>query len=217
MFTGLIQDIGTVERVTPGGTTEFWIQTSLGASGFALGESIAVDGTCLTVVKVERESFLVQAAPESMRRTTLGALAAGSKVNLERALRLSDRLGGHLVSGHVDAVAQVLERRTEGGSAVFTFSLPAALAPFFIEKGSVTIDGVSLTVVSVEADRFTVMLIPETQVRTTLGGKGVGARVNLEADLIGKYVARLYGLRQSGGGGLSEQVLRAAGFMGKTE
>ncbi len=218
MFTGLIQDLGTVERISTGGTTDFWIRTSLGAASFDLGESIAVDGCCLTVVKREREQFLVQAAPESLRRTTLAQLRVGSKVNLERALRLGDRLGGHLVSGHVDAVGEVLSKRPEGGSLVMAFSLPPSLAPFFIEKGSVTLDGVSLTVMGVEADRFSVMLIPETQERTTLAKKGVGEKVNLEADLIGKYVARLYGLRQAGGAGLSEEALRAAGFFtGKAE
>jgi riboflavin synthase len=215
VFTGLIQDLGVVERIAPGPTTDLWVRTSLGASEFALGESIAVDGTCLTVVRRDSDTFLAQAAPETLRRTTLGDLKPGSKVNLERALRLSDRLGGHLVQGHVDAVGQLLARSPEGGSVVLTVSLPASLSAFFIEKGSVTIDGVSLTVVRVERERFTVMLIPETQTRTTLGQKPVGSRVNLEADLIGKYVARLYGLRQASGGGLSEEILRAAGFGSK--
>jgi riboflavin synthase len=163
---------------------------------------------------VERggERFRVQAAPETLRRTTLGELRAGDGVHLERALQLGDRLGGHLVLGHVDAVGEVVEARAEGEAWVMAVSLPPALAPFFIEKGSVTLDGVSLTVNTVRADRFDVMLIPETQARTTLARRRVGARVNLEADVIGKYVARLYGLRQAHGGGLSEEVLRAAGF-----
>lgn len=212
MFTGLVQDVGTVERVTPGAMTELWIRTALGAAEFALGESIAVDGACLTVVERQGASFRVQASPETLRRTTLERLAAGSQVNLERAMRLSDRLGGHLVLGHVDAVAEILEKRAEGGSVVVAFSLPEALAPFFIEKGSVAVDGVSLTVNEVLPGRFTVALIPETQARTTLSRKGVGDRVNVEADLIGKYVARLYGHRQGQGGGLSEETLRLAGF-----
>ncbi|MGQ0504082.1 MAG: riboflavin synthase [Myxococcaceae bacterium] len=212
MFTGLIQDVGSLEKIQSGGTTDFWIRTALGTKDFALGESIAVDGACLTVVKMEEDSFLVQAAPETLRRTTLGEKKPGAPVNLERALRLSDRLGGHLVSGHVDAVGELLARKMDGGSLVLTVSLPASLSPFFLEKGSVTLDGVSLTLVSVEADRFTVMLIPETQQRTTLAQKTVGAKLNLEADLIGKYVARLYGQRHVGGAGLSEQTLRAAGL-----
>jgi riboflavin synthase len=212
MFTGLIQDIGVVERVVPGGMTDLWIRTSLGAEGFALGESIAVDGACLTVVERAGDAFRVQAAPETLRRTTLGAVCPGSRVNLERALALGDRLGGHLVSGHVDAVSEVLETRTEGGSWVMSFRLPPELAPFFIEKGSVAIDGISLTVNAVGEDRFSVQLIPETQERTTLQSKGVGARVNLEGDMIGKYVARLVSLRQGPGSGLTEAAIKAAGF-----
>ena len=132
----------------------------------------------------------------------------GTRVNLERALRLGDRLGGHWVQGHVDAVSTVLERRAEGGSLVMRCSLPAELAPFFVEKGSVCIDGVSLTLSAVEASGFAVMLIPETQQRTSLGRKQVGQRVNLEADIIGKYVARMVGAR----GGLTLEQLEAAGL-----
>jgi riboflavin synthase len=190
--------------------TDLWISTRLGASGFALGESIAVDGACLTVVERTADTFKVQAAPETLRRTTLGGYAPGTKVNLERALRLSDRLGGHLVLGHVDAVARILERTHEGGSLVLQFELPPSLAPFFIDKGSVTVDGISLTVNSVSSERFSVQLIPETQERTTLAAKQAGATVNLEADLIGKYVARLHGLR--GGQGITEAQLKASGF-----
>src|SRR5215218_2029677 len=215
MFTGLIQDVGTLEQVLPGGMTDLWIRTRLGAGSFVLGESIAVDGACLTVVERGGDRFRVQAAPETLRRTTLGDLRPGARVNLERALALGDRLGGHLVAGHVDAVSEVLETRAEGGSWVMAFALSAELAPFFVEKGSVAIDGISLTVNSVGTDRFSVQLIPETQERTGLQAKGVGARVNLEADLIGKYVARLFSLRQDQKQGLSEDVLRAAGFGSK--
>src|SRR5262245_46118732 len=142
MFTGLVQDVGTVERVIPGGMTDLWIRTALGAADFAQGESIAVDGACLTVVERADARFRVQASPETLRRTTLGKLSAGARVNLERALRLSDRLGGHLVQGHVDAVGRVEEKRPEGGSVVMAFTLPPSLAAFFIEKGSVAVDGV---------------------------------------------------------------------------
>lgn len=217
MFTGLIQDMGTVERVLRGAMTDLWIRTALPVADFALGESIAVDGACLTVVEREGSHFRVQAAPETLRRTTMEALQPGTAVNLERALRLSDRLGGHLVAGHVDAVSPVLEKRTEGGaeggSLVLRFGLPPELAPFFIEKGSVAVDGVSLTVNGLDATSFWVQLIPETQGRTTLARKPVGGRVNLEADQIGKYVARLFGARSDAG--LSLATLEAAGRFGK--
>lgn len=214
MFTGLVQDVGTIERVIPGGMTELWIGTRLGASSFEIGESIAVDGACLTVVEREGVRFRVQAGEETLRRTTLGGYKAGTKVNLERALRMGDRLGGHLVQGHVDSVGEILGDRWEGSSWVVTFSLPAALSPFFIEKGSVAIDGISLTVMSLERDRFSIMVIPETREKTTLGDKRVGDQVNLEADLIGKYVARLYASTQGAApkGGVSLELLRAAGF-----
>ncbi|MFP2961294.1 riboflavin synthase [Myxococcus sp. 1LA] len=217
MFTGLIQDLGRVEHVIPGGMTDLWIHTSLGAASFELGESIAVNGACLTVVERTGDSFRVQAAPETLRRTTLGAVKPGDQVNLERALALGDRLGGHLVSGHVDAVSEVLETYPEGGSWVMGFRLPEALAPYFIEKGSVAIDGISLTINTLEADRFRVQLIPETQERTTLKARGVGAKVNLEADQIGKYVARLFALQRGrgapgGAGGLTAAAIAAAGF-----
>ena len=146
MFTGLVQDVGTVERVLPGPMTTLWIRTALGASEFAPGESIAVSGACLTVVEREGDHFRVDASPETLRRTTLGELRSGSRVNLERALRLSDRLGGHLVLGHVDGVLPLLSRAHEGGSLVLEIGLTPELAPLFIEKGSVTLDGVSLTV-----------------------------------------------------------------------
>lgn len=217
MFTGLVQDVGTVVSVQAGATTDLWIQTALGAASFERGESIAVEGACLTVVETRGDQFKVQAAPETLRVTTLGELAAGSEVNLERALRLSDRLGGHLVLGHVDAVGEVIAKRPEGGSLVMEFSLPAAIAPYLIAKGSITIDGISLTVNTLEAERFAVQLIPETQARTTLPKKAVGRRVNLEGDVIGKYVARLYGLGpREGAPALSEALLRDAGRWGQT-
>jgi riboflavin synthase len=210
MFTGLIEETGTLDRVTQGPMTDVWVRAAMCAEGLKLGESIACDGACLTVVEANERQFRVQASPETLRRTTLGDWRAGARVNLERAMRLGDRLGGHLVSGHIDDVGRVVEKRTEGGSLVMAFSLPPALAPFFIEKGSVAIDGISLTVNTVAADRFSVALIPETQARTSIAAKAVGDRVNLEADLIGKYVARLYGARA--GGGLSEATLKLAGF-----
>lgn len=211
MFTGLVTDLGTVSRITPGPTTDLWIESSY-PGDFQQGESIACDGVCLTVVEWKGSSFKVQAAPETLRRSTLGEWKVGTRVNLERALRMGDRLGGHWVQGHVDGVASVLEVRPEGGSVVMSFSLPSDLSPFFVEKGSVCIDGVSLTLTSVSASTFSVMLIPESQQRTSLGRKQPGHRVNLEADIIGKYVARLMGGRRLGEGGLTLEQLKAAGL-----
>jgi riboflavin synthase len=204
MFTGLIQDVGTVERISFGGMADFWVRASIAGQDLKLGESIAVDGACLTIAELKPGAFRVQASAETLRRTTLGSIDPGSWVNLERSMTLSDRLGGHLVLGHVDAVSQILSIRREGDSSVLEFSLPPSLAPLFIEKGSVAVDGISLTVNELGADRFSVALIPETQRRTTLSAKRCGAGVNLEADLIGKYIARLFAL-QRGDTGASEE------------
>ncbi len=198
MFTGLIADLGVVERVVPrqGGVRLTLRPRALPVDALALGESIACSGACLTVV--ERGAGLVSfdAVPETVARTTVGAWRPGAKVNLERALAIGDRLGGHLVQGHVDAVGEVVARRPEGQGARLTVSLPAALAPLVAEKGSIAVDGVSLTVAAVGRDRFEVALIPETLARTTLGEAGPGTKVNLEADVLARHVARL---RELGG------------------
>lgn len=212
MFTGLVQDVGTVSSLARGAMTRISVSTQLPAHEFELGESIALDGACLTVVARSQGRFEVEASPETLRRTSLDSWGPGTKVNLERALRLSDRLGGHLVLGHVDTVTRVLDRRTEGGSLVMSFALDPAHAPFVIEKGSVALDGVSLTVNRVDADRFSVQLIPETQGRTTLSGKQVGTPVNLETDVIGKYVARLVRGAGARAPGVDEDLLKRCGF-----
>ena len=155
------------------------------------GESIAVNGACLTARDIQGRRFLVDVSPESLSRTGLGSLEVGSRVNLERALRLADRLGGHLVSGHVDALGRVEERRAVGDFTLFTFSLDAGLTKYVIEKGSITIDGVSLTVNSCTGNRFSVSIIPHTLAVTTLGRLKQGDQVNIEVDIIGKYVEKL--------------------------
>ncbi|MGI5863363.1 MAG: riboflavin synthase [Myxococcales bacterium] len=212
MFTGLVQDVGTVESLARGAMARISLRTALPAEELELGESIACNGACLTVVARRAGGFEVEASDETLRRTTIGSWAAGTRVNLERAMRLSDRLGGHLVLGHVDAVSRVVSRRQEGGALVLGFWLPPELAPLFIEKGSVAVDGTSLTVNAVSSDRFEVALIPETQRRTALGDKRVGEAVNLETDVIGKYVARLLG-RQAFAGRVDEELLRRCGFI----
>lgn len=205
MFTGLVSDIGTVERLVPrqGGARLTLRPAALPVDALAPGESIACSGACLTVV--ERGGGLVtfDAVPETLARTTLGGWRAGTRVNLERALALGERLGGHLVLGHVDAVGEVLARVVEGQGARLTVSLPPAIAPLVAEKGSIAVDGVSLTVATAGRDRFEVALIPETLGRTTLGEAGPGTKVNLEADVLARHVARLRDLAPLGAGDLA--------------
>jgi riboflavin synthase len=189
MFTGLVEALGSVTALTAAGAgRELTVRAPQLAGELALGESVAVNGACLTVVAHDEACFRFQLAPETLSRTNLGALSAGDRVNLERSLRVSDRLGGHLVQGHIDGVGQVAERLTEGEWVKVWFRCPPGLAAQMVPKGSVAVDGVSLTLVDVGPDRFSVALIPHTLANTTLGLKGPGAAVNLETDLLGKYV-----------------------------
>jgi riboflavin synthase len=195
MFTGIISDLGRVETVERRGDTRFRIGTAYDVAAIDLGASIACSGPCLTVVEKGVAWFAVDASAETLARTTLGTWRAGTAVNLERALKMGDELGGHLVSGHVDDVAEVVERASEGGSLRFTFQAPAELGPLIAPKGSVTLDGVSLTVNQVTdgeaATRFGVNIIPHTAERTTFGRLAVGDQVNLEIDLLARYLQRL--------------------------
>lgn len=192
MFTGIIQGLGTLfEKRPAGGGMIFGLEADFQLTDPEEGESIAVNGACLTARNINGKRFYVDVSPESLERTGLGRLQAGNRVNLERALRLSDRLGGHLVSGHVDAQGQVEQRRSTGDFTLFTFSLDPALTKYVIAKGSITINGVSLTVNTCERNRFSVSIIPHTLAVTTLGALREGDRVNVEVDMIGKYVEKL--------------------------
>jgi riboflavin synthase len=192
MFTGLIEALGTVRRVELDGVGRHLVLAApILAPELAVGESVAVNGVCLTVVANDTETCRFQAGPETLGRTNLGALTPGDRVNLERALRLSDRLGGHLVQGHVDGIGQIADRQQQGDWELVWFTCPAALAAQMVSKGSVAVDGVSLTLVDVGPDRFSVALIPHTLTHTTLGYKRVGATVNVETDLLAKYLHKM--------------------------
>lgn len=193
MFTGIITDVGRVGAVIPGGDTGFTLSTAYDARSIAIGASIACSGVCLTVTETGEGWFAVQASAETLARSTLGTWREGTAVNLERALRVGDELGGHIVSGHVDAVAEIVARRPEGGSVRFVLEVPAPFETAIAPKGSVALDGVSLTVNEVEGRRFGVNIIPHTQAKTTFDTARMGDRVNLEIDVLARYVARLLG------------------------
>ena len=193
MFTGIISEIGTV-TVREGG--RFAIRCSYAAESIALGASIACDGACLTAVEIAAEpgggsTFTVDVSNETLAKTTLDEWQPGRRVNLERALRAGEELGGHLVSGHVDGVGRIVDMRADGDSRRFTIETPTELARYIAPKGSVALDGISLTVNEVAGNRFGINIIPHTLTHTTLGARKPGDRVNLEVDLIARYVARL--------------------------
>lgn len=192
MFTGLIATVGRVTRVVPGaGATRLAIATDLPVAAMRDGESVAVDGVCLTIACRSGKVFEVDAVAETLKRTTLGVLRAGDPVHLERALALGDRLGGHLVQGHVDAVAKVVTLRRRGGDVRLTVALPASLRGLVAQKGSIAVHGVSLTVSAVTSRSFEVALIPETLARTKLGGVRPGEGLNVEVDLVARYLDAL--------------------------
>ncbi len=192
MFTGIIEDLGSVESLklqSKGGVIK--LRTSMPTAKIKLGESIAVSGVCLTVVAKSRGRFAMDVSAETLRRSTLGALKPGDRVNLERCLTLDKLLGGHLVAGHIDGVSHVASIRSEGGARLFTFEAPASEARYLVEKGSVALDGVSLTIFSIHGRTFCCELIPHTLKVTTLGARRPGDAVNFESDLLVKYVERI--------------------------
>jgi len=210
MFTGIIEAIGRVTAVQRRGDLLYLtIAPQAALTEMKVGDSICVNGACLTVTALSHEGFQADCTAETQERTTLGSLTPHEEVNLERALKVSDRLGGHLVTGHVDGTGYVSEVTKGAGSLVMTIRVPHELASYIVEKGSVAVDGVSLTVNRIAGDEFQVVVIPYTVTNTTLGRKRAGDRVNIEVDLIGKYIKRFM---QQGGAGIDRGFLAEHGF-----
>jgi riboflavin synthase len=213
MFTGLIEDTGRVASFQRRGEAGvITVETALPTADIAIGDSVAVNGACLTVTARSDRSLTFDVSPESISRTTIGNLRSGGRVNLERALRLGDRLGGHIVSGHVDCEGRLSRSESRSGNQLMQFTVPSAHARYLVEKGSVTVDGISLTVNEVSDDGFSVNIIPHTYSSTTLENLRIGDRVNIETDIIGKYVERLTSPWRSEGG-LSIKTLVENGFI----
>ncbi len=188
MFTGIVEEVGRVAALASGRLT---VAAAAVMPGLKLGDSVAVNGACLTVVSRDQGSFAVDLAPETLRRTSLGELQPGQAVNLERALALGDRLGGHMVQGHVDGYGRIASRRPEGECVILRVTCPRRLMPYIVEKGFVAVDGISLTVVKKGPSSFTISVIPYTLASTNLHERPAGARVNLEVDILAKYVESL--------------------------
>jgi riboflavin synthase len=199
VFTGIIQTTGRIDRRTASGGAgaRLAINTPRPLPGLVIGESIGVNGACLTVVSRQGRRFTVDVSPETLKRTTLGRLAPGTRVNLERALRMGDRLGGHIVQGHVDGVGRLEAITPDGDWVVYRFSTPRALSPYLVEKGSIAVDGVSLTISDCRGPSFSVALIPHTLAETTLGELQPGGHVNLEADVLLKQIEAMLRARRA--------------------
>lgn len=212
MFTGIIEEIGTIRRIEYGAKScVLTISASKVLSDVRIGDSIAVNGTCLTVCRFDKNSFSADVMPETMRRTNLGALKNGSSVNLERAMAANGRFGGHIVSGHIDGTGKIQSMRREDNAVWVTIAANSAILRYIVEKGSIAIDGISLTVAAVTSSDFSVSIIPHTGSETTLLQKNTGDVVNLECDIVAKYIEKLCGSRTSGG--ITEDFLAKHGFM----
>ncbi|HJO60218.1 MAG: riboflavin synthase [SAR202 cluster bacterium] len=188
MFTGLVEELGVISSISQ---TDIWIESSIIMDDLGVKDSVSVNGACLTVVSIEEKSFKVNVVPETLRRTDLGDLSVGDKVNLERSALLGGRLGGHIVQGHVDGTARITAYVEEGSAWLIEFQISKKLSRYIVEKGFVCVDGASLTVVNCDQNTFTVALIPYTRDNTVLGYKEVGSSVNIETDIIGKYIEQL--------------------------
>jgi riboflavin synthase len=216
MFTGLIEEVGKVVRIEiAGASARLTVDAGFPPGEIRIGDSIAVNGACLTVVEKSGGTLFFDASPETITRTALRHLKSGAPVNLERALRFSDRLDGHLVAGHVDCVATITERREASANIVYTFRIPREFIRYIAEKGSVAIDGISLTVNAVQEETFSVNIIPLTSTKTTLQRKRVGEEVNIETDMLCKYLERLLESRdrKADGKGVSLELLAQKGFL----
>jgi riboflavin synthase len=218
MFTGIIEGLGTVTFVRSAGQGKrLTIAADFDLAASKVGDSISVSGACLTAVAIARRQFDVDVSPETLAKSTLGSMRVGERVNLERALRLSDRIDGHLVSGHTDGTGVIDSREVSGNAIIVTVAVPEALTRYMIIKGSVAVDGASLTINHLEAGRFSVSIIPHTAALTTIGLKQKGAPVNIETDMIGKYVEKFLSAKQnlseSPPQGLSMELLAKAGFI----
>ena len=215
MFTGIIEELGTVQRIEKGSnSSQLYIQARQVLSDAKIGDSIAVNGVCLTVTEHGDDYFVADVMAETLLRTTLKELSNGARVNLERALRVGDRMGGHIVQGHVDGVGTIVEQRKEDIATIIYIKAEPELLRYIVPKGSIAIDGISLTVIDVQASRFSVSIIPHTAAVTSLGFKRTGEQVNLETDIIGRYVERLLGQESpQPSGGLSIDALAENGFI----
>ncbi len=221
MFTGMIEGLGTVAGIESSARgKKFTFKTDFGLGQTKIGDSIAVSGVCLTVVMIKDRMFAADASPETLSKTTLGAAKIGERVNLERALRLSDRLGGHLVSGHIDGLGRIALRKTTANVILISIEIPVRFSKYIIPKGSIAVDGTSLTVNDCHESRFEVSIIPHTVKLATIGLKKERELVNIETDMIGKYVERLLksdhaaGSRQeTAGSGLDMNLLAKSGFL----
>lgn len=215
MFTGIIEEIGVLKERRDGShSCTLTVRCEKILEGTKIGDSIAVNGTCLTVTKLNADSFDVDVTPETMRRTAFSIVRVGSKLNLERALRIGDRLGGHLVSGHVDFVGKLIKKEQEGNAVNLTFSVPEQWMKYILAKGSIAIDGVSLTIAKKQSNSFFVSLIPHTGEMTILLLKQIGDPVNIECDCIGKYIEQLIEHNTSSSIGVTMDTLIAGGYKG---
>ena len=216
MFTGLVAELGTIKTMKRGAKSyQLTIEADKLAKTLKIGESIAVNGACLTVVAFTEKDFTVDVMPETVRMSTISSYKSGEKVNLEKTLRLQDGLDGHIVSGHIEGIGQIIMKKKEDIASLVTIRTPAELTRYIIKKGSIAVDGISLTVTDVTEDTFTVSLIPHTAKETTLGFKNIGDSVNIETDIIGKYVERMLSssCNKEKTAGISKKTLFENGFI----